>query len=293
MTHPYADHGYAAAFSSLADVFIQPEWNLPLIRRTISGSARHDVCGLYPMAGLAPSTAIEAGLAALRRQGAVSLVMVPDPLTAPSPPLLAAAFDVCRPFKTHYVLDRSLPGDAINKHHRYEIRKARRQCSAEIVSLADHIDSWMALYGGLVDRHGIEGYGRFSRAYFTELAGMADATAMLARVDDVPVAMSIWLAGEDIAYYHLAAASELGYRTNAMYLLVDAALDHFAAKPLVHFGGAAGFADSDDSGLARFKRGFANRTVAAHLCGSILDPGAYRDLAGDRADGAFFPAYRG
>lgn len=293
MTHPYADPGYAAAFSSLADVFILPEWNLPLVRRKISGSAMHDICGLYPMAGMAAMTDIEAGLAALREQGAVSLVVVPDPLTAPPPARLAAAFDVCRAFKTHYIMDRSIPGEAINKHHRYEIRKAKRLCTADIVSLAENIDTWMALYGELIGKHGIEGYSKFSNEYFVKLAGMENVTTMLARVDGTPVAMAIWLDGGDAAYYHLAAASDQGYRTNAMYLLVDAALEHFGTVPLVHFGGAAGFADSDDSGLARFKRGFSNRTATAHLCGGILDPVGYRSLSEGKAGSAFFPAYRG
>ncbi len=292
MTHPYADLGYAAAFSSLADIFMLPAWNMPLVRRPISGSAMHDASGLYPMAGLGAAVDIAAGLAALRDQGAVSLVLVPDPLTAPPPAVLQAAFTICRAFKTHYVLDRSIPGEHVNKHHRYEIKKSRRFCTVEIVSLKDNIDTWNTIYGELIKKHGITGYSKFSPEYFRALAEMGGLTTLLARVDGQPVAMSLWLQGGGIAYYHLSAATDQGYRTNAMYLLVDAALEHFRAVPLIHFGGAAGFSDSDDSGLARFKRGFANHAVTAHLCGSILDRQAYAALAAAKPPSDFFPAYR-
>jgi len=59
-------------------------------------------------------------------------------------------------------------------------------------------------------------------------------------------------------------------------------------------GGAAGDADDDEAdGLSRFKRGWATGTRQVYLCGKVLQPDAYRRLAGDApADMEYFPAYR-
>jgi hypothetical protein len=103
--------------------------------------------------------------------------------------------------------------------------------------------------------------------------------------------MAIWLAAEDVVYYHLSAVSAAGYASGAAYGLVGAAVEHFAGQGVVHLGGGAGTGDGSD-GLAAFKRGFANSEVMAHICGAVLDHGAYARLSAGRADTGFFPAYR-
>jgi hypothetical protein len=105
--------------------------------------------------------------------------------------------------------------------------------------------------------------------------------------------MHLFVEHEGVAYSHLAAFSELGYRLRAGYALNDAAIDHFRGRRLIEFGGGAGPADDPQDGLIRFKRGFTNRAEAFQLCGKILDGGAYAQLAAGAAASDYFPAYRG
>ena len=77
-----------------------------------------------------------------------------------------------------------------------------------------------------------------------------------------------------------------------MYGILAAANEHFATCKVVHLGGAAGVTPNEGDGLARFKRGFANREVTAYFCGSCLDPARYATLIGDQPRTPFFPAYR-
>jgi hypothetical protein len=261
-----------------------------MIRRPIGPEGLADVVGTYPLQVFARGDDIEAGLERLARQGLVSAVLVPDPLLCPAPGL-ARAFEVCRPFKTHYLIDPARGPFAPSKHHADRIRRGVRRCEVRRGPLAAWLGDWRELYAGLVARRGITGAAAFSPAYFQMLAEEPSVTAFAAFVGEACAGMTLWFAADGVIYNHLTAANTVGYANGANFALYDAAIAHFAGQGVVNLGGGAGFSDRDD-GLAAFKRGFANGEVAAHLCGAVLDPAAYATLGGGRQANDFFPAYR-
>lgn len=107
------------------------------------------------------------------------------------------------------------------------------------------------------------------------------------------VAMNLWLADGDRAYYHLGAANETGYETRANFALFDRALSDFAEEGMsaALLGAGAGVSVRQDDGLARFKAGWANETRVAFLCGIIFDHAQYERLA-PLSPIEYFPAYR-
>lgn len=292
--HPYGLASYAAAIAAAEGWGVEdvPEWGSAVLLRPIAGGG-HDAAGPYPRTPIATDADLPGGLERLRRAGLVSAVLVPDPLFAPRGEALAAAFPVCRPFKTHFVVDRTAGDYAPSKHHRYDIRRARSRCAIEAVQLRDHLDDWTRLYAGLAERHEIKGPAAFSDGYFALLASDPAYETFAARVDDRIVAMAIWFEHQGVAVNHLGASDAAGYAAGASYALYDAAIEHFARCHQLDLGGAAGVAETADDGLARFKRGFANAEATAFLCGAVLDQGAYARLLGGHASTGFFPAYRG
>lgn len=289
MTHPLASREYADALAGSDAAIAVPAWRSHVIRRAIGPDA-HDALGVYPLAVFARDRDIRGGLDQLRREGLVSLVLVPDPLLHGAGDL-ARDFDICRPFKTHLLIDTACGPFAPDKHHRDRIRRAHRRCGTEIVALIEHLDEWRRLYAGLAARRGINGMAAFSDNYFETLARMPAITAFAARVDGVCAAMTLWFAADGVVYNHLTAVNALGYANGASYALYDAAIAHFAGQGVVNLGGGAGISDADD-GLAAFKRGFANSQVVAHVCGAVLDPQGYQRLSAGRPATTFFPAYR-
>ena len=293
--HPYGQPSYAAATAEAQgwEVLDVAEWSTGMLLRPIAGGG-WDAAGPYPRTPLPHGADLRAGLARLRSsQGLVSAVLVPDPLLAPGEKALAGAFSICRPFKTHFVVDRTVGGYAPSKHHRYEIRRALGRCAVERVQLQGHLGDWSRLYAGLTDRHAIEGPAAFSDGYFAMMAEDPTYVTFAARVQGRIVAMAIWFEHQGVAINHLGAADAAGYAAGASYALYDAAIQHFAQCPHIDLGGAAGVADDADDGLARFKRGFANAAATAFLCGEVLDQAAYARLVGDKPPTSFFPAYRG
>lgn len=285
--HPYGEPAYAAALGDACDV---PEWGLCMQLRAVPGSGL-DAAGPYPRAPLTPGADLAAGLDRLRGLGLISLVLAPDPLTAPPPQSLSAVFHHCRPFKTHLLIERAR-GYAPNKHHRYEIKRAHSRCRVEVVRLADHLETWTNLYGGLIERHDITGVAAFGPDYFSSLAGDPRFVTFAAFVDDEIAAMAIWVEHAGVAYNHLGASGAAGYGNGASYALYDTAITHFTGAEVFDLGGAAGASDDPNDGLARFKRGFANAETVAHLCGAVLDEERYATLSAGKS-GSFFPAYRG
>jgi hypothetical protein len=290
MTHLFASRAYAEGLAGPDAVLAVPEWGSHVIRRPITAELA-DATGTYPMAVFGRGADLPGGLERLKASGLVSLVLVPDPLLSNAGDL-RRTFQLCRPFKTHFLIDPAIAGFSPSKHHRDRIRRGRRRCRVEISPLADLLPVWEELYAGLTARHAIQGPAAFSPAYAQVLANDPTIVAFAAYVGDVCAGMTLWFAADGVVYNHLTAANALGYANGANFALYDAAIAHFAGQGVVNLGGGAGHTDADD-GLVAFKRGFANSQATAHLCGSILDPARYVELSGASSPETFFPAYRG
>jgi hypothetical protein len=291
LRHPYARRDYAEALAFAGAPLDVPEWRSSVVVREIAGDGGRDATGPYPRAVLAADTDLEGGLARLAAAGLVSVVLATDPLAGARPERLAPTFSLCRPFKTHQIIERARGYDPA-KHHRYEIRRAQARCQVERVSLGERLGDWRALYDGLVARHGIGGMAAFSEGYFAALAKMPDFEAFAAVVDGEIAAMGIWFEHDGRACNHLGASNALGYANGASYALYAAAIERFAACEVIDLGAGAGLVDDPDDGLVRFKRGFVNAQATSWLCGAVLDDTRYRALSAGRPREGFFPAYR-
>ena len=287
----YASKAYAEAFGwPILDLV---EWQTAVLKRPIHSTPWEDALGCYPLGLIHRDADLAGGLERLRAAGMVSVSLVVDPVTGPGPEILSRAFSICRPFKTHYLIDGAAGPARFSATHRRWIRKALRACEVTPVRLRDSLGEWERLYRNTVERHAIAGLQNFSPAYFAALADMPEVEAFCARAEGEIVAMALWVRSLEVTYYHLGASDARGYEVQAMYGIFAAAHEHFATTKVMHLGGAAGVTPNEDDGLARFKRGFANREVEAYFCGACLDPARYAALTKDgAASNSFFPAYR-
>ena len=298
--HPYAAGDYARALADGTGAALEvTEWGSFVLAREIpphgpgGPTGLRDAMGVYPMTPIRAQADLAAGLGRLGDEGLVSVVLVPDPLASPDEGRLAAAFDLCRPFKTHYLVDRARGHFAPSKHHRAEIRRAQRRCCIELVRLTDHLPAWTQLYDGLMERHAVAGVAAFREAYFVALSSEPRMTTLVAYVGDEIGAMAIWFEHAGVANNHLGASNALGYANGASYALYDAAIAHFSQAAVFNLGGGAGARDDPSDGLAVFKRGFANAEARAMLCGAVLDEARYAALSHGLPPTGYFPSYRG
>lgn len=272
-----------------------------LLERSVPDNDARDAIGCYPLFCCADWSRLADDLAALASSGIVSVVLVADPFGNWTTEMLRDCFpDLCRPFKRHYVCDlTSSPEQFVHVHHRRNVRKALQCVEVErCESAVEHLGDWVRLYGILGERHGIEGLADFSRESFRGQLAAPGMVAFRAVANGTTVGMLLWFVQNGVAYYHLGAYDNEGYRCRASFALFWKSIEQFRAAGVrwLDLGGTAGVHDADD-GLARFKRGWSSGSRTAYLCGRVLDRERYDALVhaagGGRADGnGFFPAYR-
>ena len=294
MTHPYASREYAAAFEALARPIHVEALGSGFLLREVPGSGQIDAIGVHPVCVLTLGDA-RMGLEVLREAGAVSVVFVTDVLSQPPETVLRSAFPRVRSFKRHHLVDLGADDEPdYGKHHRYEVRRARRARRSRPVELAAALPEWWALYAELGARQEIRGLQNLPRSYFERLARLPGLVALGAFEANAMVGAHLFVEYEGRVHSHLAASSPRGYATGAAYALNDHAIRHFGrgGAQVLDLGGTAGVRDGDD-GLDFFKRGFATRNETCFLCAAVLDESAYEALCEKRGrSDDFFPAYR-
>lgn len=303
MSNPYSRPEYARAVTHLGVPRELHRSGGTVLLRAIEHAPEPmlDAVGPYPVFACRDWDRLGDDLAELARDGVVTTVAVVDPFGGWDEHQLRAAFERARPWKAHYVVDLAAGAHAgTNKDHLRKARRAARN-GVEVVPAADPrqtFDTWVSLYRGLRDKHGFDGAADFPDAELAALLAHPDLRAFTAVRDGRAVAMSLWLCGPEVAYYHLGASSPEGYALGASFALFARILEELAADGLAHvdLGGAAGLDADADDGLARFKRGWSTGTRPAWLCGTIGNSAAYealcRDARRDPADTSYFPAYR-
>jgi hypothetical protein len=291
--HPYSTLEYARTLEHVGEPHFVPDWGTYVIARPVEAFHR-DVAGPYPLAMLKPDADVRGGIEQLREEGFISAVLVCDHLSGPAMRVLTNAFARAEPFKQHYVVDRSIQPWLPSNHHQDEIRRAtRRGIVVEWTALSDVLDDWVSLYAELKSRRGVSGTADFSRSSFERLAQCSGLRTAVAYLNGDVVGSHLWFSHEGRMWSHLASTNELGRRNGAAYALYDFSIRESGAS-LVSLGGAAGTVESEDDGLARFKRGFANSSILTNLYGAILDANRYDELCDERRAGesTFFPSYR-
>lgn len=295
----YLHAGYAASLSFAGVPNRLPLSGAWLLEREIPGTSHRDATGCYPLLCCEDWGALPADLEALGTE-VVSVVAVADPFGGHGGEAgLRAAFpEQVLPFKEHFVADlRESPDRFVSPHHRRNARRALASLRVEpVAEPASALDEWVELYAVLTARHRITGMAAFPREAFRGQLGVPGLVALRASLDGVTVGMTLWFRHGDRAYYHLGAYREAGYAHGAAFALFRTAMERFADAGVrwLALGAGAGVRSDADDGLSRFKRGWANSTRTAFLCGRVCDPARYAALIARRGGGGetFFPAYR-
>jgi hypothetical protein len=241
-----------------------------ILERQVPGFPYRDAMGCYPLFACRDWSELHADLDDLAGD-LVCISMVPELFARPDPAYLQQCFpDVMVPFKEHCVIDLEKPAETL-------------------------VSQWMALHRTLVERHHITGIKAFSRASFALQLTTPGVVLLRARQGDAAVGAQIWFVQGDVAYGHVLAFSDVGYKLGAAYALYWVAMHHFASRARwASLGGMPGAGAQEAEGLYWFKRGWSEETRTAYFCGRIFDRDRYTEMTSARGVPAtrYFPAYR-
>ncbi len=293
--HGYLHPTYAASLSEFGKPRFLPNSMGWVLEREIPGTQLRDAMGCYPLFLCRDWTRLGDDLKELGNDF-ISLTLVTDPLGHYSVNQLHTWFsDRVTPFKEHFIVDFEARQN-VSRHHHYYAERALASVEIEVIPDGPaFLDDWINLYANLSSRHNLTGIKAFSRSSFAKQLSVPGLLILRAHHQGETVGAHLWYVQDSIAYSHLAAVSQRGYDLMAAYALYSYALEYFSRHTrIMQLGAGAGLHDDATDGLARFKRGWANGTMTAYLCGKVFNQNLYDDLvAGSASDvGHYFPAYR-
>jgi hypothetical protein len=294
-SHPY----YAASLAEFGHPRALPRSGGWLLERSITDTPYHDAMGCYPLFACRDWSKLNLDFEELTNE-LVSVSLVADPFGDHGSALLRKCFPtLVTPFKEHLVTDLSRsPESFVAPPHRRKARKALERIDVQHCEDATLLlNDWIELYANLIKRHGIRGLTAFSADSFKSQLSVPGISVFRAIGDNETVGMTLWYIDGEVAYYHLGAYSELGYKSDASFALFWRALEWFSSQRLkwLDLGAGAGLSGANRSdGLSRFKRGWATGTRTAYFCGRIFDQSKYDEVMRARNITAtdYFPAYR-
>lgn len=258
-------------------------------KRPIAGTGRHDLAGAWPLFCCADWQALAEAVGGLA-PGPVSLTLVADPFAPIGPQELATIFPLCRPLHDHWIIDLAAP-PRLSAHHRRKLRRAPAVQVRIGAPWPGLVGDWARLYAHLVDRKEIADARAFSPAALAAQLEVPGAEIVTAWDGERLLGADLYYLDRGIAYAHLSAYAPEGYAASVSYPMMAAAIDHFRPRAgVIDLGGAPGGASGP--GVAAFKAGWTGLTRPSHLCGKVLDPGAYARLAPGTDPAGWFPAYR-
>lgn len=215
----------------------------------------------------------------------------------------SAAGTVTTAVREHVVLDLDVNEDALWRSYssinRNMIRKAedRRVC-CEFGALSDHLDHFIDLYHGTMDRNYAGSSYYFTREQLAILAEQVPCFVTVAKLGDEVAAISLFLLHDKRIHYHLSGCSPAGRQAAANNLILHRTVLEAKRRGLeqFHFGG--GRSGAPDDALLKFKGNFSRKRIPAVVGGRIHHAEAYRRLCGlrrsqiSRVPDTYFLAYR-
>lgn len=294
----YLHPTYAESFAEVGIPHKLPRCGGWLIKRQIPGFSNYDAMGCYPLFLCRDWSNLKEDLDDLGTE-LICLSIVTDPFGEFDKTYLNKCFkNRVVPYKEHYIIDlRRSPGSFVSKHHQRNSKKALQELKVEKYdNPVELLDEWNELYSTLIARHQIKGILAFSNVAFKKQLSVPGIAVFRAVYEEKTVGMLLWYIQDKIAYYHLGANDELGYKKRASFALFGFAIDYFAATglKLLDLGAGAGVKSKSKDGLSRFKSGWSTGTSTVYFCGRVFDAKRYSEILQHKglANNRYFPAYR-
>lgn len=288
---------YALSLKEFGEPHELPHCGGWILERAIPGTTYGDGMGCYPLFVCRDWSRLHEDLKEMESV-LVSLALVTDPFGAFDQAYLAKYFQIVKPFKRHLIADLTQnPEYFVNKRHRYYARRSLRDVQVEFCDEPlRYADEWIKLYDNLVRRHGITGLRTFSKDSFLAQMQTPGIILVVGKLAGEVISGCMVMIHDEVAYYHLGASSDLGYRHRASFGMFWMILKYLNERAIRYFdlGAAAGIEENAQDGLARFKMGWSNDKRIAYFCGRIFDDERYAKIvrANSIAATDYFPAYR-
>ena len=293
----YAHPKYALSLREFGEPRELPHCGGWILVRKIPGTSYKDGMGCYPLFICREWTRLHEDLKEIESE-LVSLVLVTDPFGTADKAYLERYFQIVKPFKKHPIVDLCQnPDHYVKKRHRRKARKSLKDLQVEFCDEPFRCaDEWIKLYDNLIMRHNISGIKAFSKNAFLTQMQTPGIILVVGKLGGEVVGGLLVVIQDKVAYAHLTAYSDLGYKHSASYGIFWMTLKYLAEQKVryLDLGGTAGIKENAQDGLSRFKAGWSNESRIVYLCCRVFNQQKYESVCRQIkiANDDYFPAYR-
>jgi len=288
---------YGQSFSEFGEIITLPESGAQFIRREIT-SGLFDYIGVYPFVMCKNWQKLHDELNSIRSEEDVSVVFVVDPFSAPDACDALADWEVCRKFKSHFVVN--LEGDWLsrcNENCRRSIRTALSKNDVELVADNNkYVRIFFDMYSQQADRVDMPALQRLSLRAVEEQVNISGCDMFVSSVNDIITGVLIVYDISGWANSHLVATTDSGRKMMSTFALYEKCFSILKdrGRKNFNFGGAVGLTDDPSDGVFRFKSRWGGNAVLSCIFGKILNYNIYEELTQQTLtmNNDFFPAYR-
>ncbi len=276
----YASTEYAQVYENEnSQIFGFPYENF--LKNKIPNTEYYDYCNVYPF--LANNYH---WLADDFDKNAVSSVLITNPLREV---VINRSMEL-EVYKEHSIVNlKDYDLSKISEGHRRNIKKSSLEIKvhAEPLKILDIV---IAYKNDLKERHGITGITDYTKEQLAKLISVPGTFLFTAQDGSYYCNTTLFYVQDNDVYMHFSYQGQGGIEKNANFKMIHQACMFFKQLGLDRLL-LGSVPDGGNSGLSRFKKGFASELKNNYIIKTIINKELYSKLSENKTDG-FFPSYR-
>jgi len=157
-----------------------------------------------------------------------------------------------------------------------KVRNAVKRASEKVeIKKSENLDAFMKLYAETMKKNEASEFYFFKKEYYIQLLLNKNIELYEVLSEDKIIAMGFFMFGEKVAHYHLSANSDLSYKLNSNYALLNAIFCRAKELGLDYFMLGGGASPKEDDPLLKFKQKFSKEIRPFYISGKIYNQELY------------------
>ena len=155
---------------------------------------------------------------------------------------------------------------------RNTVKRARERVS---INESNNLDKFIELYNETMKKNDATDFYFFKKEYYEKLLQNDNVKLYEVIFEDSIIAMGFFMYGRDICHYHLSANTDMSYKLNSNYALLDYIFNIAKEKGIKYVLLGGGTTSHKDDKLLKFKQKFSKDLKPFYISGKIYNKEIY------------------
>ena len=157
-----------------------------------------------------------------------------------------------------------------------KVRNAVKRATEKVeIQESENIDKFIELYNATMEKNDATDFYFFDKQYYINLLKSNEVKLYEVLHQDEVIAMGFFMFSSDIAHYHLSANSDISYKLNSNYALLDTMFHKAQELGIKYFLLGGGTTTEENDPLLKFKTKFSKELKPFYISGKIYNKEIY------------------